>query len=145
MSKDRNPANRLLRGTFLLAAGVAAVLIGAPAGAQRVISQDIPPEDPVNEWGLQPGPSNRFFIDDSGDVEVIRFKTARDVELCAGAGSKYGPGNPNGYPIKATWDSDTAIINPGNCLAFDARTVKVSAASKLPQDVIIAGSFRVVK
>ncbi len=140
-----HPANSLSRTPLLIAATAAALLAGVPACAQKLISEGAPPSDPVLEWSEQLAPRNRFFINNNEDVEVVRFKTPHDVELCAGAGHVTAEGPIRGYALLATWDAQTATINPGNCLAFDARSVKVRAATNLPQDIVLTGSFRVVK
>lgn len=128
--------------------GVAAatsLFVGTPALAQQFVSKGPPPDDPVLQWAQQIAPRNQFFIDSDQNVEVIRFKTARDLELCAGLGHDRPGFLTRGYPIKVSWDNQTALIAPGNCLAFDAARVSVSAGSHLPENVILTGTFRVTK
>ena len=144
MSITRQPVSRLSL-VSLVGATAGAILCLAPANAQTFRSEGPLPEDPLIQYAEQIAPRNEFFINGDGDVEVIRFKTPRDLELCARRAHNSPDGRIAGYPVKVTWDTDSAVVMPGNCLAFDARRVTVSAASRLPEDVVLQGTFRVTK
>ncbi len=145
MSNDRTKANRPVRAAMLLAAVTGTALLGAPVSAQKLTSTGLPSTDPIIAWGEQLAPRNEFLINSDDDTEVVRYKTPHDIELCAGKAHTNADGHVRGYPIKATWDGETATITPGNCLAFDARSVKVRAATDLPQGIVLTGTFRVTK
>ncbi len=129
----------------VFAAAAALLLAAAPAGAQKLISKGVPLSDPVLALGEEDAGPHQFFINNNDDVEVARFKTVHGLQMCAGKGHATPSGRVRGYPIKVSWDEETAIIQPGNCLAFEAKNVKVRAASPLPDDIALEGAFRVIK
>lgn len=126
-------------------AATCVALLASSANAQVLRSRGVGPEDPVLQYAEQLAPKNQFFINNNEDVEIIRFKTPHDLELCAGVSRADQRRYPNGFPIMVSWDNQTAVIAPGNCLAFDAMKVRVRAASHLPQDIELTGTFRVIK
>ena len=130
---------------LLAAVAAGTLLLAAPATAQEFTSKGIPPADPVLQWAQELAPRNEFYIDNDRDVEVIRFKTPHDLELCAAGGRGWSSRDRHGFPIKVNWDNQSAIIAPGNCLAFDAMRVSVRSALPLPQDIVLKGTFRIVK
>ena len=136
---------RLSRASLLSAAAAMTVFLGTPGNAQKLESKGPPPSDPIQQWAEQLAPRNQFFIDNDDDVEIIRFKTPHDLELCAARGHTSADGYVRGYPIKAKWDTDSATITPGNCLAIDAMRVSVRSASPLPEDVVLNGTVRVIR
>lgn len=132
--------------TTLALAAASAVLAAMPAQAQQFRSEGAGPVDPLirlGEW--EEAGRNHFFINNDEDVEVIRFRSARDVELCAGSPHLSPEGRLRGYAIQVSWDNDNAVIQPGNCMSFDAQRVRVRAADNLPQNVILEGTYRVLK
>lgn len=140
------PRNIERRRHISRSVAIAAVaLVTTNAAAQEFVSRGPQPDDPIMQLAEQLAPRNQFFIDSNQNVEVIRFKTARDVEICADRARHDVGSASRGYPIKVNWDDQNAIIAPGNCMAFDSQRVSVSAASRLPQDVVLTGSFRVRK
>ena len=120
-------------------------VVAAPAGAQKLISKGPLASDPILAEGERYAGGNRFFINNNDDVEVVRFKTVHDMQMCAGRSHETLDGRVRGYAIKVSWDEDTAIIQPGNCLAFEAKNVKVRAASPLPANTELEGAFRILK
>lgn len=133
------------RARPLLGPLLAIGLLADPASAQKLISEGFQPMDPILRISELSAPRNQFFINNDEDVELIRFKQVRDIELCAGAPREDAYGKVRGYAIQATWGNETAIIGPGNCFAFDAQQVKVRAASHVPQDIVLTGTVRVIK
>ena len=135
----------VVRATLFAGAALTLALAAAPAGAQKLTNTGIPVEDPLleeSEWDARPG---QFFINNNEEVEVIRFKTVHDMQTCAGAAHRTADGRVRGYAIKVSWDAESAVVQPGNCLAFDAKVVKVRAASPLPDDIILTGAIKVLK
>jgi hypothetical protein len=117
----------------------------APASAEKLVNEGLPPSDPLIAWGQELAPRNKFFLNSDQDVELVRFKRAHDIELCAARPDPDAIGSArHGYPIMVTWDQDTGIIAPGNCLSFEAQRVKIRPASPLPQSVELTGTVRVI-
>ncbi len=123
-------------------AAAALLLAAAPAGAQKLISKGVPLSDPVLALGEEDAGPHQFFINNNDDVEVVRFKAVHGLEMCAGNGHPTPTGRVSGYAIKVSWDKDTAIVQPGKCLTFEAKNVKVRAATPLPQDIALQGASR---
>jgi len=134
-----------LRGIAFAVAALALLLAAAPAEAQKLVSKGGALSDPILALGERDAGPGRFFLNDDEEVEVIRFKTDHDLQLCAGRGHLTPDGRVRGYPIKISWDNDTAVIQPGNCLAFEASKVKVRAAGPLPDDITLEGAVKVLK
>jgi hypothetical protein len=145
MSQSAAHRSGALRGIVFAGAALALMLAAAPADAQKLISKGVPLSDPILALGERDAGPGRFFINNDDEVEVIRFKTEHDLQLCAAQGHVTPDGRVRGYPIKVSWDNDTAIIQPGNCLAFEASKVKVRAASRLPDDIMLEGAVKVLK
>ena len=134
-----NWQQHLIAGSVLIAA------MSTSVSAAQFRSEGIGPDDPIIALGEENAGRNHFFINNDEDVEVIRFKSPRDVEICAGAPKKRRDGRVTQYPIKVTWDTQTSVVQAGNCLSFDAQRVTVRAASSLPEDIVLEGSYRVSK
>jgi len=133
---------------FFSASMVVATLSAALAGtaqAEQLISKGLPPDDPLIAWAEASAGRNHFFLNDDRAVEVIRFRAPRDVEMCAGPARRGSDGRLHAFPIQVSWDSQTAVIAAGNCLSFDAQRVSVRAASRLPDDIVLEGTYRVTK
>jgi hypothetical protein len=120
-------------------------LLAGPVGAQTLISKGDFLTDPIEALGEEDAGRGRFFINSNQAVEVIRFKTSHALQMCAGRAHNTPTGRVQGYAIKVSWDDDTAVITPGNCLAFEAKSVTVRAASPLPDDVALEGAVKVLK
>ena len=130
-------------------AASAAYVTGAqaePARDPQFVNNDYPWDDPVLAYGEWAAGHNHFFINDDEDTEVIRFKTPRDIELCAAAGKKDGyRSDARGYPLLVKWDGSSSVIKAGNCMSFDAQSVSVRSAGRLPEGVVLKGSYRISK
>lgn len=137
------PLPRLARGATAIA--LLACLAAMPAQAQRFSSKGPVPDDPVIAGSEQDAGPSHFFINDERDVEIIRFRTPRDVEMCAGPAKRDEDGLLHQFPIKVSWDTQTAVITAGNCLSFDAQRVTVRSAARLPEDMVLEGTYRVKK
>jgi len=114
----------------------ALALPAAPAAAQDVAG-DV--SDPIMRWGRQLAPEGTFWLDSNDDTELIRYTSSRDVTLCLPEPTGVYAAQ-KGYPLQITWDgTNTAMLRPGNCLYFDAKTVKVKPGSPLPSGVTLRG------
>lgn len=121
-------------------------LMAQPAAAQQLVNERPDVNDPIMWLAEQNQPPGQFTLDNSNDVELVRFKMPHEVQLCAGRADPSAVfGTRRGYAIAATWDNDVAVIMPGNCLAFEASRLKVKPAGRLPDNVILTGSVRVLK
>ena len=123
----------------------ATMLASAPAMAETMTNKGLPPTDPILAYAEQTAPSNQFFLNSADDVELVRYKRVHDLNVCAGRGGDGIGDARHGYPIQVSWDSDTAVVMPGNCLSFDAQRVRVRPASRLPENVELTGTIRVVR
>tara|TARA_A100001391_G_scaffold119169_4_gene81033 strand:+ start:31514 stop:31930 length:417 start_codon:yes stop_codon:yes gene_type:complete len=136
---------RIFGKTALGLSIAAAVLAGAagPALAQTEQLEGPRPDDPLIADAILP--HNQFAIYNDQEVELIRYKTVRDVEICI---ARPDPdtvfGTKTAVPVEVQWDNDTGEIWPGNCLSFDAKQVKVRAAQPLPDDTELLGTFKVI-
>jgi hypothetical protein len=137
------PLCRSARATAITACFVA--LLAGPAQAEQLISKGFPPDDPLIAWAEASAGRNHFFLNDDRDVEIIRFRAPRDVEMCAGPAKRDDDGRLRPFPIRVSWDSQTAVIAAGNCLSFDAQRVSVRSAAALPDDMVLEGTYRVSK
>ncbi|MDQ0839307.1 hypothetical protein [Sphingomonas faeni] len=117
----------------------------APAAAnQKLINEGVGPMDPILQYAEQMAPRNEFFLNSSDDVELVRFKQPHDLSICVARSTDRRP-NAQAYPISVAWDGNVGTVTPGNCLTFDAQTVKVRPASRLPQDMELTGTIRVLR
>jgi len=137
------PFCRSARATAVTA--VLFALTAGPAQAEQLISKGIPPDDPLVAWAQASAGRNHFFLNDEQDVEIIRFRAPRDVEICAGPPQRDDDGRLHQFPIRVSWDTQTAVISAGNCLSFDAQRVSVRSAATLPDDMTLEGTYRVSK
>jgi len=103
------------------------------------------PLDPIEMWAAQMIPQDQFLLYSNKDTELIRYKTPRDTEICV---SRTDPRDledaSKAIPVQVAWDNDVSTISPGNCMSFDARSVKIRPASPLPDGDEIMGTFRVM-
>ncbi len=129
----------------LLAATIIAAAAAGPALAQQLSSRGDFLEDPIIAWNEANAGRNHFFLNGDTDVEIIRFRTPRDINICAGPARLDHNGVSHGYALKVSWDAQSAVVQPGSCLAFDAQKVSVRSATHLPQDFALEGTFRATK
>jgi len=135
-----------IRGAAIVMLGlISAMPAIAQAQSPEFISRGLAPEDPLIAWGEQDAGRSHFFLNTERDVEIIRFRSARDIELCAPRPQTRRDGKISQYPIKVTWDAQSSIIEAGNCMSFDAQRVSVRPASSLPEDIVLEGTYRVSK
>lgn len=132
--------------TILSVSAATAMFAGliAPAVAETARTEGPPPVDPIMEWADQLLPRNEFVLNSDQDVELVRFKTPRDIDICI---ARPDPntvfGTRKAVPVQVKWDNDIGVIWPGNCLSLDAKSVKIRPASPLPNDAELNGAFRV--
>ena len=131
--------------TGAVATATLCVALAGPATAEQLINKGFPPDDPLIAWAQASAGRNHFFLNDERDIEIVRFREPRDVEMCAGPALRGDDGRLHPFPIQVSWDSQTAVIAAGNCLSFDAQRVSVRAASRLPEDIVLEGTYRVSK
>jgi hypothetical protein len=128
----------------LFAAGI--FIIAAPASAQRLVNEGLPPSDPIEAYAEDSASRNTFFLNSTDDVELVRFKRMHDLSLCVARADPDAIGAArHAYPVRVSWDENVGVVTPGNCLAFDAQRVKVSPAAAIPQGIMLTGSIRVLK
>lgn len=132
--------------------GMAAILFGGvvffatAAAGQELVNESGGLMDPVMRYAEQMAPRNEFVLNSSADVELVRFKKPHDLSICVSRSTGRAPvAAAQAYPISVTWDGNVGMVTPGNCLAFDAQTVKVRPATRLPATVEINGAIRVLR
>ena len=115
----------------------------APLMAQTMRTKGPPPDDPVLQLAQWSMPRNQFVLNSQEDVEIVRYTTPHDVEVCINR-----PDANNGVrkavPVQVKWDNNTSVVQPGNCLSFDAKLVKVKMSAPLPESEDLFGTFRVI-
>ena len=132
---------------FFALAAATAMLVGAagPVAAETMRTEGPMPDDPVLQWADMMMPRNQFVLNSDQDVELVRYKTPRDIEICA---ARPDPDSVDGtsktVPLQVSWDNDVGLIFPGNCLSFDAKQVKIRPASPLPADTELVGTVKVI-
>lgn len=126
---------------------VGACMVSAPAAAsQKLVNEGDALLDPLMQYAEQMAPRNEFFLNSSDDVELVRFKRPHDLAICVSRSTGRAVGAPaRSYPISVTWDGNVGVVTPGNCLTFDAQTVKVRPATRLPENMELTGTVRVLR
>lgn len=134
------------KASFAFCAAIAMTMgVAAPAAAQTMRTEGPPPSDPVMQMADWMLPHNEFALNSDRNVELIRYKTVRDIEICIARPDPNSVfGARTAVPVQVQWDNDTGMIWPGNCLSFDAKQVEVKAAEPLPDDTELLGTFRVI-
>lgn len=127
----------------LLLAGATLALLAEPAAAQQMRTEGPPAQSALMQWADATLPRNQFVLNSDKDVELVRFSSPRDIELCVAQPDK-AAGVDRSVAVQATWDGNKGTIQPGNCLSFDASRVTVKMLGQLPQDLDLMGSFRVI-
>ena len=125
----------------------AAMFAGAvgPAAAQTMRTEGPPPNDPVVLWADQMMPRHEFALNSDQEIELIRYKTPRDIDICiARPDPDSVVSTRKAVPVTVKWDGNVGEIWPGNCLSFDAKSVKIRPAAPLPGDGQLIGTFRVI-
>lgn len=79
-----------------------------------------------------------FTVNSSTDVEVVHFKTARDVRLCL-------PESRHVVALEIEYDKNTMILQPGNCTILEAKEVAISTAGELKEGWSLHGTFETVR
>jgi hypothetical protein len=132
----------------LAAVTALALTVGSlPASAEQLRNRGSNAvDDPLMLMAEQDLAKNQFILDNSRDVELVRFKKPHDLQVCSAPADPGAiGGTKHGYPIEAVWDGDTAVIYPGNCLSFDAQRLKNKPASQIPDSVVLTGTVRVLR
>ncbi len=130
--------------TVLSLAAIMAATVAAPAFAQKMRTEGPQDLDPVMAWADRAPARNQFVLDSDQDVELIRFSTPRDIEICIPRSRQASVDSSKAVSVKVSWDNNTGVIAPGNCMSFDARSVKVRASGPIGDDAQLVGSFRVL-
>lgn len=116
------------------------------AQAQKMTNEGMQPTGPMSLYEDQYQPRDQFTLYSEGDVELVRFKHTHLLSICDPHENHDQIGaTAHGYPIKITWEGDSAVVEPGSCFAFEAASVKVHPATHLPQNDEITGTIRVIK
>lgn len=122
--------------SFLVAASGAAALTATPAIAQQTEGDAA---TPIQQWGRMHAQPGTFWLDSNDDTELVRYTSSRDVGICLPEPTGVFAAQ-KGYPLQITWDgTNTAVLRPGNCFYFDAKSVKVKPVKPLPSGVTLKG------
>lgn len=129
----------------LTGSAAALAMAAAPAFAETAVTEGPPPSDPIMQLAQDMMPRNQFVLDSQENIELLRYKSVRDVEICIARPDPDAiDGTSKTVPVEVDWDNDTGIIFPGNCMSFDAMKVKVRPAAPLPPDTELLGTFKVI-
>jgi len=128
-----------------------AALVAGPAMAAKIETEGPLPLDPVMREAEIMAPPNTFFLNNRHDTELVRFSKAHDVELCVAKpaaavkdDAQFFDRSPD-VPVTVNWDSESATIWPGNCMAVDAKSLKVRPDATIPDGLELTGTFRVIE
>lgn len=135
----------VLTKIVLSVSALGALSIAVPATSQSLETQGVTPSDPLSELAQMNDPRDQFSLYSSHEIELVRFKSSHLLSICdarADPTSKYV--TKHAYPLLVTFDGQTATIEPGNCFAFEAQSVKIKPGTTLPQNVMLNGTVRVI-
>jgi len=131
---------------FTTAAAAVLLATGAAEAKPRLENEGLPPMDPIMALAQASAPSNEFFLNSQDDVELIRFTKPHDNTICVPrVRSDWVDGRTQSIGVIVSFDNVKATINPGNCLSFDAKSVRVKPAGQVPQDEDLVGTIRTTK
>ncbi len=141
---------KIITSTLLSMPAIALCFAASSATYSQEITMEGPPSgDPIIDYGNRMrrlAHPNEFVLTSDLDVELIRFTDPRDVEICIGRPDPNKVGDAKkAVAVNVKWDDKSSVIQPGNCMSFDAKTLKVKAAEPLPDDTEISGRFRVIR
>lgn len=133
------------KSTLCVSAGAAMLLaVGGPAAAATLQTEGLPPLDPLAVMDSQILKPDQFLLYSNNEAELLRYNTPRDTEICVKRTRHDTVDGAVGViPVRVTWDNNVATVNPGNCMSFDAKSVKIRPATHLPDDEMIEGTFSV--
>jgi len=77
---------------------------------------------------------NQFYLFDQTSVEVLDYKTERDVRICLDARRHH-------VALEVDYDKKTALVRPGDCFMFEAMHVAIKPASDLGDDLDLKGTI----
>lgn len=139
--------NRTVRTALAAPLGAAMLLATvAPAAAVSLENEGLPPSNPLIAWGDQLMAPNRFVLNSRQDTELASTRTAHPFRVCdAKAQPDFIFGTRRAVPITVRWDKNVNTIQPGNCLSFNARQVKLREAAALPHRDDVVGTVRQVR
>lgn len=137
-----------IRNGALASAIAVAVVAGLSASAQaeKMRTEGPPPSSALMQLGQFDAPRDEFFLNSDENVELIRFTSKRDNKICVPrVNHDRIDAAKKEIPLKVMWDGNNAIIQPGQCLSFDAKSVKVKPATALPEGVELLGTIHTNK
>lgn len=79
-----------------------------------------------------------FTVNSNADVEVVNFKSPRDVRLCL-------PDTRHVVPLEIEYDDRKTVLQPGNCTVVEAKEVAISTAGDLKDGWALHGTFETVR
>jgi len=97
--------------------------LGAPASAETASESLIQMHSEPDE----------FYLFDQQDVQVLDYKTAREVRVCADQ-------RQHMVPIRVTYDGKTTEVRPGDCTRVEAKTVTLAPADTLESSWDLSGT-----
>lgn len=87
-------------------------------------------------------PAGTFYLMGNQQSEVADFTSNRDMSICLsrhGRAARFNGRQARSVPLNITWNGNSAMVYPGNCLYFDASHVTVRPAGHLPPGVALHG------
>ena len=75
-----------------------------------------------------------FMVANGQTKEIAHSKTDQLYRICVGRGGL-------NVPLNVTHDGATAMVHPGDCSDFDAKSISVAAGGQLPEDAVMFGRY----
>jgi hypothetical protein len=136
--------SRLRQGLGAIAFALFAAAV--PAGAQQMTNEGHVPMGPMAEMAQMNEPRDEFHLYSEHDVELIKFKQPHLLSLCDGRADPGAIGEArHAYPLQITFDGLIGMVEPGSCFLFEAQHVSVKPASRLPDNIVLSGTVRVIR
>lgn len=107
--------------------------LSAPAIAQ--VENESTFRQAVERLYQEPG---EFTVNSNTDVEVVNFKSPRDVRLCL-------PDARHVVALEIEYDKKKTVLQPGNCTIVEAKEVAISTAGDLKDGWNLHGTFETVR
>jgi hypothetical protein len=83
-------------------------------------------------------PRNTFYLFDQTSVEMLDYKTDRDLRICLDERRHH-------VPLEVDYDGKTANIRPGDCFSFEAKHVAIKPGASLGQDLDLRGTIETME
>lgn len=77
---------------------------------------------------------DEFYLFDQQDVQVLDYKSAREIRVCADK-------RRHMVPVEVRYDGKTAEVRPGDCMRIEAKRVSLAPADTLESNWDLSGTI----